>query len=121
MMFEVESVEVAKADRVAVPSSYRFGSWPSVVERGGHFFDRAAMRFFSSRICWGTLTAHQGTNGGFLFVTSEESPYGPRSYSLRVVRESGDVDTLGDFGGYADRAAAVRALHRVNAASVVIA
>ena len=72
---------------------------------GRHFFDRDSMRFFRSRI--ESSNAHLSGDGKrAYFVTSEQfvpssDIPAPRKYTVRVAdRETGDVDTHGDFQGY---------------------
>lgn len=65
---------------------------------GHHFFDRDAMAFFRSRI-------ESELYGGRYFVTSEqyEDSKGNREarrYTVRMVQDSGDVDTAGEFQAY---------------------
>lgn len=64
----------------------------AVTRAGGHWFDRATMRFFGTRLL--------GT--GWLFVSSEQPPHGPRRYSVRRwdAAVPGDVDTVGEFCAY---------------------
>lgn len=54
---------------------------------GGYFFSRDTMRFFRSRVL-------DGVYGGRLFVTSEQPPHGPRTYTVRAILDSGDVRTV---------------------------
>ena len=85
-------------------------------DAGGHWFDAGSMRFFSSRI---GQNVYQGP-GGYFFTTSEQnrgmlSGYVyPRLYSVRQFHlETGDVDTVGTFQGYATAAAARRAAEKL--------
>ena len=71
--------------------------------RGSHFFSPESMRFFSSRI--------QSTPPykGRVFVTSERCSWNhPRLYTVRVVKPSGHIETIGDFQGFASRQSAHR-------------
>jgi len=68
-------------------------------DNGGHFFDRASMRFFDSRIERGG--PYQGI-GGIYFVTSEQfhgsQGSEPRKYTVRqVTGEDYDITTAGKF------------------------
>lgn len=72
-------------------------------ENGGHWFDRSSMRFFGTRICSGVIH-------GRYFITRETSPSGAARFSLRSFDETGDVDTVGEFHAYHDKAEAVSAL-----------
>lgn len=64
---------------------------------GGHFFDRAAMKFFGSKIF---PSVYRGPDG-FYFVTSEQPPHGGRVYKVRrfnprtadIVTPSGITDS----------------------------
>ena len=61
------------------------------------------MRFFSSRI--------QSTPPykGRVFVTSERMNWNsPRLYTVRAVQPSGNIETIGDFGGFTSRQSAHR-------------
>lgn len=55
-----------------------------------HFFDRATMKFFGSRVESGLL------RGGF-FITSEQPPHGGRVFSIRVALKDGRVETLNNL------------------------
>lgn len=74
----------------------------------GHWFDPGTLRFFGSRV--GSV-AYESTDGRFRFFVSSERYRsmmpawdGRRFYSVRVQRvESGDIDTVGEFGAYASR------------------
>ena len=75
---------------------------------GSHFFDADSMRFFGSRIL-------PTVYGGRYFVTSEQDRYGngAKAYTVRVCRENGHIDTVGEFQAYATRAQAVAAVRRI--------
>lgn len=75
---------------------------------GHHFFDASSMRFFDSRAPRSTV------DGSRYFVTSERFDYSsPRLFTVRYASVSGEIDTVGEFQGYASRAAAVAAARRV--------
>ncbi len=57
---------------------------------GEHFFDRASMRFFNSRVESKVLR-------GRYFVTSEIGPDEHKLYSVRMADESGSIETIGEF------------------------
>lgn len=80
---------------------------------GFHFFEPATLRFFSSRV---GRTVYSGTRGAY-FVTSERDTVGgyPRRYTVRRADETGRVETVGEFQGYATCAAAKRAAARIAA------
>lgn len=69
----------------------------------GHFFDRASMRFFSSRVLPYVYTGP----GGVFFVTSEQNNHRhldgsttpwPRRFTVRKFDPlTGDIDTVGPF------------------------
>ena len=68
------------------------------------WFEPANMRFFSTRIL-------PTVYGGRYFITSEQCRFtDPRRYSIRVVDEHGDIDTVGEFQRYPTRAAAIKAV-----------
>jgi hypothetical protein len=63
--------------------------------KGGHWFDRSAMRFFNTKI-------ETQPNAENIFITSEymENP-NDKKYSLRWFNtEAHDVTTLGEFQAY---------------------
>lgn len=64
-------------------------------QRGFHFFEAGAMRFFNSRVL---SDVYQGP-GGVYFVTSEKfNARTPRYYTVRQFNPtSGDVSTIGLF------------------------
>jgi hypothetical protein len=74
---------------------------------GHHWFSPDTLRFFDSRILDGVIR-------GRLFVTSESpGTDGGRRYTIRIAQDSGEVDTVGEFMGYATQHEA-----RIYAASV---
>jgi hypothetical protein len=65
---------------------------------GSHWFDRSALRYFSSRISERVYPVP----GGALFVSSEQfkgfsSPDGLRLYSVRSCTAAGQIGTVGEF------------------------
>jgi hypothetical protein len=72
----------------------------------GHWFDRATMRFFQTRI--ESTVYKNGT-----FITSEQSPHGSRKFSVRRAMADGRIDTVGEFQGYRTKEAAREAARRV--------
>jgi len=93
---------------IKIPNGYSATAWRNIVPNSGYFFAPDTMRFFRSRIAWGTLT---DTSGGYLFVTSEQPPHGARAYTLRKWA-NGQVDTLGEFQAYETLGKAKTALKR---------
>lgn len=83
-------------------------------DTGNHFFDRDALRFFSSRI-GGEIFA------GRYFVTSERDATGAawggaRRYTVRSFTYADgrlDFETVGEFGEHATRADALNAISKV--------
>lgn len=92
-------------DLIKVPGNYRFTEWSKIIDKSGFWFTKSAMRFFGSRILWGTLRPIAGDN--FTFITSEEAGF-ERRYTLREWYPDG-VLTLGEFRQYATRAEAIKA------------
>ena len=81
---------------------------------GSHWFDPAALRYFSSRI---SLTVYP-VPGGALFISSEQfrplyAAPEPRLYSVRSCTLAGNIDTVGEFQQYRTRAAAHAAAARM--------
>lgn len=63
-------------------------------DAGLYFFEDGAMRFFHSEIESGLYVGR----GASFFVTSETPDTDtPRSYTVRVARQDGHVQTVGDF------------------------
>lgn len=94
--------------KVTIPARYRYTDWHKVIDNGGHFFDKSAMRFFNSRISWDSLTP---MNGFYLFITSEQSDFAPRAYTVRLW--NGDNFTqVGKFQEHETLAQAKRALRK---------
>ena len=77
-------------------------------ENGGHFFDRATMRFFRSRVSKYLLPNR-------CFVTSEQyDDKTPRLYTVRRFRaDFCEVDTVGEFQQYRTSAQAKKAAEAV--------
>lgn len=72
---------------------------------GYHWFASDTMRFFSSRVL-------PKVYAGRFFITSEDSGIEgyPRSYSIRMARDSGEIATVGEFNTYPTKEAALSAL-----------
>ena len=73
--------------------------WREIITESGYFFTKSAMRYFSSRVSWDTLTP---TAEGYGFVTSEQPPeYGgsqePRRYTVREWDRHNGVLSSSDF------------------------
>lgn len=84
--------------------------------RGHYFFEPSTMRFFASRVLNGVI-------GGRYFITSERfrgsrGDNGPRRYTIRECGPDGDVDTVGEFQGYASARAARAAAAKLPPAEV---
>ena len=60
---------------------------------GQHWFDPESMEFFKSKIETELID-------GRYFISSEQSPWGPRAYSIRIADENGEIDTVGEFMGH---------------------
>lgn len=78
---------------------------------GFHFFDRAAMAAFGSKV-------ERGVHGGRYVITSEQDPDGrawdgERRWTIREAFPDGDVRTVGTFGAYRSRAEALDAVGRL--------
>jgi hypothetical protein len=95
----------------------RRDTWREIISNSGYFFTADAMRFFECRVAWDSLTP---VGEAWLFITSERAPMGERRYTVRTWTPSG-VDTLGEFGEHATRAAAHRELNTRFAAADVTA
>lgn len=80
---------------------------------GYHFFDRSTLRFFDSRI-------GRTVYGFRYFITSEQfhgsdGHSAPRAYTIREVKEDGDVDTVGGFNTWPSAQAARAEINRLRA------
>jgi hypothetical protein len=95
--------------KVNIPSRYRFSDWTKIIHNSGHFFDMATMRFFQSRVLWGTLRPIAGDN--FTFITSEKSPFGERMYT---VREWDTAEEVNNWGAFKTRVEAVKEQNRIH-------
>jgi len=91
-------------------------------DQENHFFDRATMRFFNSRIsdmCYST------TNGKEMFFVSSErfDDMSPRLYTVRVAKldENGHltIDTVSEFQEYASRSGAHDRAQRERLAAIL--
>lgn len=70
----------------------------------GYFFTPDAMRFFNSRVL-------EGVYYGRYFITSEKfDSNSPRLYTIRMIDEERDIQTVGDFQAYKTPAQARKAL-----------
>lgn len=99
--------------------AHELPTWQRIIESeaAGHWFDIDAMRFFSSRISWASLTPYQD---GYLFISSEDtsSPYFPdvRKYTLRAFDFAKGVSTIGDFRQFETLHEAKKALRQATKA-----
>lgn len=76
---------------------------------GHHFFERATMRFFKSRVL---SDVFEGI-GGTYFVTSEQFENQTRRYTVRRMLENGEIRTFGEFNKLS-RAQALREAKRAS-------
>jgi len=72
-------------------------------QAGLHFFDKKTMEFFNSRI-ESTLINKKDNNRQY-FITSEQFTglgeyIGKRLFTIREVKENGEIKTIGEFQGY---------------------
>lgn len=70
---------------------------------GGHWFDQSSMEFFDS-IVYPALVQHPE---GAYFISSEKCENSPRLYTVRFARQSGEVNTVGPFQGFASETEAL--------------
>jgi hypothetical protein len=74
--------------------------WAEIITESGYFFTRDAMRFFSSRVVWDSLThITQDTYG---FITSEQNQFlyfepEPRRYTVRKWTKENGIRSLSEF------------------------
>ncbi len=73
-------------------------------EHGHTFFEPPEMRFFDSRIGRAVI-------GGRFFISSERAGDDhPRLYTIRMARDDGSIEDVGEFQGYRSEGAAKAAL-----------
>jgi len=83
---------------------------------GSHWFEPGTMRFFKSRVGGRVYTDGRG---GAYFVSSEQGPHGPRSYSIRHYDpKKCAVHTIGKFQQYSSGAVANSIAKKIAAKSV---
>lgn len=73
---------------------------------GRYFFCPDAVRFFRSR-------SYAGVHLGRFFITSEQSPYGERRYTIRRASDDGAIDTFGTFQAWPTLATARAAMRKI--------
>jgi len=78
---------------------------------GHHFFSKDTMKWFSSKV-------YADLHLGCYFITSEMNKYATnpkREYTIRHANGTGNIDTVGVFGGYASLQSARSALKKIEA------
>ena len=79
-------------------------------KKGGHFFDKDAMRFFSSRVSelmWQKGDVKNYQTNPIYFITSEQDrghiqhAGSVRAFTVRKADADGNIDTVGEFQGHA--------------------
>ena len=79
-------------------------------KKGGHFFDKDTMRFFSSRISelmWQVGEVSKYQTNPIYFITSEQDKGGVqhsgsvRAFTIRTIDADGDVTSVSEFQEYA--------------------
>jgi hypothetical protein len=74
-------------------------TWLTIRANAGYWFAPDTLKFFGSRIYWQTLTE---TKDGYLFISSEDNfDRTEKRFSVRSVNSDYDIDTLGEYQGYA--------------------
>jgi hypothetical protein len=79
----------------------------------GRWFSKANMCFHKTKL---PRTAYQGP-AGTMFVTRETDWSDATRYSVRVQREDGRIETVGEFHSYLTRADAIAEIKRLNLAA----
>jgi len=89
-------------------------TWREIISESGYFFTDSAMKWFSCRVSWDTLTPY---NAGYAFITSERDSAGAwnykRRYTVRSWESANGVDHLSEFGEFATLSAARKYLTRL--------
>lgn len=80
-------------------------------QAGFHFFEKATLRFFASRI-------GRELYGGKYFITSEQfipssGLAEPRKYTVRCIHPEGDITTIGAFQQYGSATTARNQIKRL--------
>jgi len=75
----------------------------------GHWFDTDTVSFFKSIISESTIKRAQPPDIA-VFISSEKPPHGKRRYTVRILREDGDIQNVGKFMEYASQGGAARRL-----------
>ncbi len=88
---------------------------PAAIERRyrqanpeGHWFDPDTMRFFRSRLSQGFVDSLERVG----FVSSEQTIFGPRRWSVRRLDPDGTLDNVREFQAFATRSEALAAAVR---------
>ena len=89
--------------------------WREIISNSGYFFTADAMRFFSSRVAWDSLTAYRD---GYAFITSEQhqslySEWEPRKYTVRYWNPTDGALPLSEFQEFATLAQAKKYLNNL--------
>ena len=110
-------------NKIQPPRAWRYDeTWREIVENSGHFFDVDSMRWFRSRISWGSLIK---TQRGYAFISSEKyenamtGDSAPRTYTIREWNTDSGIETVGAFQEYATARDARVALHTLIARKVL--
>lgn len=86
----------------------QYEQWAEIITESGYYFTKSAMRYFSSRIVWDSLTGLD--QGVFAFITSEQDcPSGGwpaawdgvRRYSVQAWSMDHGIIRLSEFGEFA--------------------
>ena len=81
------------------PTTDRRGPWHSIADIraanrriGNHWFDQVTLNFFESRV-------EQTIYGGRFFLSSERGPMpsSVRRWTVRAVKDTGEITTMGEF------------------------
>ena len=89
--------------------------WREIISNSGYSFTVDAMKFFSSRVSWDTLTAYRD---GYAFITSEQhrplyNDWEPRKYTVRYWNPTDRSNHLREFQEFATLAQAKKHLTKL--------
>jgi len=91
--------------------------WLNIRANSGYWFAPDTMKFFGCRIYWQTLTEYQD---GWLFISSEDNfERTEKRFTIRQISETPDkfadydIDTVGEYQGYATLEHAKTALKNI--------
>lgn len=98
---------LAGVEFIAPPKGMHYETaeaWKTIISESGYFFTKDAMRFFSCRVAWDTLT--KITQEQYGFITSEQNALlyeatHPRRYTVRTWTLEAGTESLSQYQEFA--------------------